>query len=347
MTKGKLLALVIAGAAALGGGWYFGVATQPAEQTAIGQGPLMFPDLAAKLSAVRRIELISKTKKVTIERKGDTWGVTDRDGYPVLDSKLRGLLTALTELRLTEARTTDPASFGRLGLEDPESADKAEGATLLRLLDADGKPIVALIAGHRRTRTQGNLPEDIYVRRAGDNHTWLAQGGLVPDSDPTSWVDRSILDISHGVISKVVSTKGGGTLTFERDGDKLKMTQPADHPKLEDYKVDDIPSGLEALTLQDVMADKNITAEPLGTSVFSTTDGLDIHFTLFHIKDNTWVRIAVAAPERGKAEAERLNAKVSGWLFELPSWKDRILVPSLDDLLPPPPPPAPAAKPKP
>ena len=347
MTKGRLMALVLAGAVALAGGWYFGVATEPSEQTTIRAGTLMFPDLAGKLASARRVELIAKDKKVTLTRAGDVWGIVERDGYPAMETKLRGLLTALTELRLNEARTNDPATLARLGLQDPLSSDAAEGATLLRVLDGDGKPIAALIAGHRRTRTQGNLPEEIYVRRVADNQAWLAQGGLVPDTDPTSWIDRSILDIAHGVISKVVSTKGGGTLTFERDGDKLKLTRPADHPKLEEYKIDDIPNGLEALTLQDVKADKDVAAEPLGHSVFSTTDGLEIGFTLFHIKDNSWFRMSVAAPDRGKAEAERLNRKLSGWLFELPTWKDRILVPSLDDLLPPPPPPTPDAKPKP
>ncbi len=52
-------------------------------------------------------------------KHGDTWGLEDRGGYRVQPSKLRGMLTALTELRLVEPRTADPSQFSRLGLEDP------------------------------------------------------------------------------------------------------------------------------------------------------------------------------------------------------------------------------------
>ena len=89
------------------------------------------------------------------------------------------MLTALTELRLVEPRTKDPAEFSRLGLEDPNG--KTAKSDLLRVLDASGKPIVSLIVGHRRVRTQGNVPEQIFVRRPDDNQTWLAEGSLEVD----------------------------------------------------------------------------------------------------------------------------------------------------------------------
>ena len=89
------------------------------------------------------------------------------------ETKLRGLLTGLTELRLAEPRTSDPAEYARLGLEDPTKDTKGT-ANLLRVLDGDGKPIVALIVGHRRTRTQGDVPEEVYVRRPDEAQCWLA-----------------------------------------------------------------------------------------------------------------------------------------------------------------------------
>ena len=51
MSQTRLLALVLAAVLAVAGGWYFGTATQPVEQTSIDNGKLMFPDLAAKLLA--------------------------------------------------------------------------------------------------------------------------------------------------------------------------------------------------------------------------------------------------------------------------------------------------------
>src|ERR1700736_287373 len=211
MRQTTLLALVAAAIVAVAGGWYFGTATQPARQAAMDSGRLMFPDLTAKLKDARRIEITSKGKTTVIELKNGVWGVADRGGYRVQETKLRGLLTTLTELRVVEPRTSDPTQFSRLGVEDP-TADKEGTANLLRVLDGDGKPIVAVIVGHRRMRTQGNVPEQVFVRLPGDNQTLLADGGLQADADPQVWLDRDIINMSHTLITKVTATKNGATI---------------------------------------------------------------------------------------------------------------------------------------
>ena len=122
MKQQTLAALVVAGVVAVAGGWYFGTATTPTEQRAVAGGALMFPDLAPKLQNARTIEVIHQGKPTVIALRdtpaGKVWGIADKGGYRVQDSRLRGMLTALTELRLVEARTSDPAQFGRLGVED-------------------------------------------------------------------------------------------------------------------------------------------------------------------------------------------------------------------------------------
>jgi len=222
MNQTRLLALVVAAVIAIAGGWYFGTSTEPAQRAAMDTGRLMFPDLTAKLKDARRIEITSKGKVTVIELKNGVWGVADRGGYRVQESKLRGLLTTLTELRVVEPRTEDPAQFGRLGVEDP-TTEKEGTANLLRVLNDKGEPIVALIVGHRRMRTQGNVPEQVFVRLPGNNQTWLADGGLQADADPQVWLDRDIINIAHGLITKVVATKNGETIELTRDGDKLKV----------------------------------------------------------------------------------------------------------------------------
>jgi hypothetical protein len=348
MNQTRLLALVLAAILAVAGGWYFGTSTEPAERASIDNGKLMFPDLTAKLKDARRLEITSKGKTTVIELKNGVWGIADRGGYPVQDSKLHSMFATLTELRLVEPRTTDPAEFSRLGVEDPTGDPKGEKdgtANLLRVLDGDGKPIVSVIVGHRRTRTQGNVPEQTYVRLPGDNQTWLADGGLQADADPQVWLDRDIMNISHTLITKVVATKDGQTVELTRDGDKLKVTQPAEYPKLEDYKLDDVGRALENLTFQDVKTDKEPIGDKVGEAVFSTSDGLDIDVAIYHLDKDSWTRFTVTAPERGKPEAERLNAKLSNWAFETGAWKDKSLVPSIDDLKAPPPAPPPGQPP--
>jgi hypothetical protein len=324
-----LAALVVAGAAAIAGGWYYGVATTPREQTAISGGGLMFPGLAAKLHDAAKLEITHQGRQTVIEKRADGgWGVASLHDYPIQDVKLRGVLTGLTELRLLEPRTGNPAEFGRLGVDDPNGA--AASGDLVRLVDAGGQPIVAVIVGHRRVRSQGHVPDEVYVRRPDETQSWLAEGTLQADADAQAWLDRDILNIGQDKIASVVV--GDDALVFGRVDGKFTLTRPAEHPKLEEYKVDNVARGLETLTLQSVKADADAAGEPIGRAVFTTLDGLVVKVTLLHADKDVWARFAVSGPEKVKAEADRLSARLAGWSYQVPSWKEKSLVPAIDDL---------------
>jgi hypothetical protein len=255
-------------------------------------------------------------------------------------AKLRGLLTALTELRLIERRTADPGDFGKLGLEDPTGKDA--NSTLVRVLDGAGHPIAVLIAGHSRTHAEGNVPQDVYVRRPDQSQTWLAQGTLDVDTDPLAWLDRAIMDIKPARIASVSVTDGDSRLVLARAGDVLRMQDPADHPALDVDHVADVQRALDLLTLEDVRPDKDAPkGDALGTSVFTTQDGLTITATPVKAGSDLWVRFVAGGTN---PEAAALNARLGGWTYEIGSWKQKSLVPTLDDLkAAPPKAPAPAA----
>ena len=343
MNRRTLLILVALAVIALGGGWYFGARTVPSERISVDAGKLMFPDLAPKLQKSAKIEVVFQGKTTTIALKDGEWGIAERGGYPVQDTKLHAMMAALTELRLVEPRTSDPAEFSRLGVEDPSKLDA--NSTLLRVLDADGKPIVEVIAGHRRTRTQGNLDEQVYVRRPGENQSWLAEGALQVDHDPGQWLERDVVNIAHTRIASVTVTRGDNKLVFTRDADKLVLTDPKEHPKLEDYKVEDIARAFETLTFQDVRAASDPVGATVGTAVFTTADGLTLTATVFKADKDVWVSLAATGTDKAEAEAATLSKKFNGWLFQLGAWKEAALVPQMDDLKAPPPAMPPAAPP--
>lgn len=327
-TVGLLVALAVI---AIAGGWYFGTATTPDEQTTVVRGALMFPGLTPKLPQVARIEITHQGKQTVIEKRTDGgWGVASMHDYPVQEAKLRGMLTALTELRLAEPRTSDPSQFSRLGVDDPNGTTSS--ADLVRLVDAAGKPIVALIAGHRRVRSQANVPDEVYVRRPGENQSWLAEGDLQVDADASLWLDRTVMNIGHERIASVAV--GDQALVFGRQkGGKLELRQPADHPKLEDYKVDDVARALELLTFQEVKANADAPGTETGHAVFTTDDGLAVTVTVFHADKDVWARFAASATaDKEKAEAAALNGRLAGWTYQIGSWKEKSLVPTMDDL---------------
>lgn len=333
MTGRRLVILLAVAVIVLAGGWFFGTATRPSEQASIAAGSLMFPDLTPRLAAASKLEITHQGKQTVIEKRPDGgWGVASMHDYPVQETKLRGMLTALTELRLVEPRTTDPSEFNRLGLDDPSKPTSSADA--LRITDPNGTAIVDLIVGHRRVRSQGHVPDQVYVRRPGDNQSWLAEGSLQVDADPAAWLDRNVLNIGHDRIASV--SVNDGALTFGKADGKFTLLQPADQPKLEEYKVDDVGRALENLTFTEVKAEAPAT--PAGHAVFTTADGLAVTVTLFHAgpdgesKDagskDVWAKFAAS----GTPEADKLNARLAGWSYQIGAWKEKSLVPTMDDL---------------
>jgi hypothetical protein len=326
MKPRNLAILVVVAIVVLAGGWYAGPGSEPDAAQTIGGGQLAFPDLAAKLGQATTITLEQKGKTTVIEKHGETWGIADRGGYPVQAGKLRGVLTGLTELRLVDKRTADPAELEKLGVGDPAKPDST--ALLMRVLDAAGKPIAELILGHRRVLTGGDVPQEIYVRRPGENQSWLAEGTLEVDADASLWLDRDIANIPAAQIASADVTSGDQHLTFARQGDKFVLTAPTDHPPLDDYKVDDVSRAFEYLTFNDVKPGPGLPGTKVGTSTFTTADGEKIDVTVNRDGSNAWVSLSASGGKGGAA----LEARVKGWAYQLGGWKQAALAPSLDDL---------------
>src|SRR4051794_13092574 len=322
-------ALVAVAVVVVAGGWYFGTATTPPEQTHLAGGSPMFPGLADRLATATKLEITHQGRQTVIEKRPDgQWGVASMHGCPVQETKLRSVLTALTELRLTEPRTSNPSDYSRLAVDDPNGA-KSE-ADLVRVVDAKGQTLATVIVGHRRMRGRANLPDEVYVRRPDEAQSWLAEGSVRADADANQWLNRDLMDIKEDRIASVVV--GDKALVFGRVDGKFTLTEPADHPKLEDYKVDNVGRGLETLTMQAVKPDADVTGEAAGHSVFTTKDGLLVTVTLLHADKDVWARFALSGSDKAKAEADRLAARLNGWTYEIGSWKEKSLVPAMDDL---------------
>ena len=330
MKQSTSIALAVVGVIALGAAWQFGVRSNAPAQMEAAAGSLVFPGLASKLGQVARLEISTKGQTLALTPKDGKWGLTDRAGFPVQSDKLRELLTGLTELRFTEPRTSDPAQYARLGVEDPGTTTGT--ASLLKLLDSAGKPIAELIVGHRRVRTQGNVPETIFIRRPGETQSWLAEGRLPVDADPQLWFERDIANIPAAKITQVLSTRGDTTLEFVRDGDKIVLKSPVDHPKLDDYRVEEVARALDSLTLTDVQPATKQAGEKIGNAIIDLTDGMQVTADVYRNDKDIWVQFAATGKGDGAKPAADFAAKTKGWTYQVGAWKEKAFVPTLDDL---------------
>jgi hypothetical protein len=193
------------------------------------------------------------------------------------------------------------------------------------VLDGKGGVIAALIIGHSRSAQRGTA-DTLYVRRPDEAQAWLADGRLSVTADTQDWLDRDIVNIDAARIAGVTATRGETTLKFARQDNKFTLTEPADHPKLEDFKVEDVSRGLANVMLQDVKRGP-LPGNPLGRAVYTTTDGMTVTVDLNKSGPELWAAFAAT----GK-DAAALDAKVKGWAYEIGTWKEQALVPTLDDL---------------
>lgn len=329
MNRRTLLLLGAAAGASVGAALL--LAPRGIDQPDIAPGSLAFPGLADRLQAAERVEIRKADGGLVLTRQGETWGLPEKGGYPVRAEKLRELLVGLTELRLAEARTADPGQHARLGVDDPGRKDST--ALLLRVLDGKGTPLAELILGRRRVRTQGNVPESIYVRRPGESQAWLAEGRLAVDADPQLWLDRDIANLAGDRIRRVeVRREGEPALVLARpDGEpRLHVELPADAPPADEVALDEIARAFEYLTFLEVRPAAAIPGTPIGESRFTLADGLAIHVAPRLEEGNVWIQLRA----EGGEEAQRLNGRWGPWAYQVGVWKLKAFAPLAGDLKP-------------
>ena len=325
MKTRTVLVLGTLGAVVLGLGLSLGLQGTGVTRQQMEIGRLAVPGLADRLQTADRVEIVRGDKTLAIQKSGDRWVLPERGGYKVQTEKLRAMLTGMTELRLLDPRTNDPGQYPRLGVDDPKSSRGT--AILVRVMDGGGNPITEMILGHRRVRTQGNVPEQIYVRFPGQTQAWLAEGRLAVDSDVQLWLDRDVADIPAAKFTDVVVERGTERLEFTREAGQPTLITPVEHPELDRYRVEDVFRAFESLTFTDVQPETKLPGATFGSSRFTTADGLRITVQGNRAGDQLWVRLSASGP--GAAPFE---ARWAGWAFQLGQWKEKSLLPRLEDL---------------
>jgi hypothetical protein len=322
------------------------------EAVVIGQP--VFPGIAQRLAEARSIEIRRHDGALTLALTDGVWGLAERGGFPVRPDRVRELFAGLAELRLIEERTGNPELFSRLGLEDVTVAGGT--SQLLTVKDGQGRVLAEAVLGRRRVRTAGNLPEAIYIRRPGENRTYLAEGQLRADNDPMLWIEREILDIRRQRIASATTQRAGAApvraVRRSADLEAAELEGMAEGFSADQAKVDDLPRALEWLTLNDVRPAASLAGtEALGEARFTTFDGLTVTFRLVGAEEKRWALISAswadpgARPENppaeiktaedAKAEAEALTRRLSPWAFQLVDWKTDILLYRPEDVAAP------------
>ena len=173
-------------------------------------------------------------------------------------------------------------------------------------------------------------------------------------SDPKGWLERTLLDMPVTRIREVQEHPAqGAAFTASREKKEQNDFTVSPLPKGRELTsaaaAEPITTALASMSLDDVRkADPKADAAAT-RALYKTFDGLELQVS--GRKDGTHSLIAMNARSTAKetaAEADQLNARLSGWEFEVPEYKYNAMFSPLEDLLrKPPQPEKKAAAPKP
>jgi hypothetical protein len=300
---------------------------------------LLFPDLFSQLSDVDTIKVRSNQDEFTLHRQGEDWFLKERWNYPADFNLAKRTLIDLSEAKILERKTDKPEQLAELGLEGMDQGGDSVHLTLL-----NGEHTVAgLILGRERELGQTGGARQFYVRRAGENRSWLAEGYLNINPRMLNWIKPEVINIARERIAQVnIIQPNGDTATLINLGQKDRFGTPQSREKTI-FKYEqlgyDIAGTLFQLRMEDVQPASDFsrgTAEVVSAE-FITFDGLKVtaetsfdmesglYYSTFKAKyspeliseapkDIVALNVLKSAQEV-KQEAADINSHLANWVY--------------------------------
>lgn len=309
--------------------------------TAEFQPQAAFPALKDRLGEVARVAIEWNEGKIEAARTEDgRWVIPAKGNYPARFENVKTVIAGLSTLELIEAKTANPQWHERLELTAPK--DKGKGIAIT-LFDASGAEMAALIAGKIQEVPTPGVPGTLYVRRAGEDQTYLARGFLTVRADENDWLDKNLLDIARERIKRVaVEIRGQAAYALYREAEteaNFKMENvPAGKELASETAANGVGSGLSGLTFDDALPLSGVKFAKPSKITYTTFDGLTIVVTLMEKDEKFYATLAAradGASADAAQEAEAINAMAANWVYVLPRYKGAILMSPRDSLLKP------------
>jgi hypothetical protein len=310
---------------------------------------VLLPNVLSQLSGVNRLEMMYKKDKVVLIKSGKTWGVESRYGYKTDEELLHDNFKTLSELKILEPKTSNPAFYGNLMLEAPSEKETSGTRFVLQQVEKDKNPVtvVDLIIGKK---TYDSSKASSYVRKTDGKQAFLVEGDLRLPEKAEDWLSKECLDIASKRIERVeyMPKEGASYVLSKADESKVDytLTPLPEGRKLKNAQIINAASDtLHALNLQDVAKPQDVAFHEKPDSLFKTYDGLLIK-AFVGLKDkDQFVRFEFGVDEEilakkskeqsaeGKKESSKFNVEairleakklqenVAPWAYKFPQYR--------------------------
>lgn len=295
------------------------------------------PTLAERGDGAGRIEIISAGQTLRLEKRDGGWVLPEHGAFPAEEDRVRRLVTTLSEMRKVEAKTGDPALYGRLGVQWPDtgtgevsaSGASAIGPTLVRVLDGSGAPIAEIVLG--ASSFEGGQARQ-FARVLNEGQSWLVSARAEIPATATRWMNALFIEIPRERVRRATITHPDGMVVAVSREDSAS-----------DFAVEDIPPGLEPISeglanrvgfalafvnFTEVRGDPGEEAPGAVEAVYETFAGLRVILRVVPDEGGGWVT-ATAEGEGAWPHMERF----AGRSFRLPGATIESLTRRIEHLL--------------
>jgi hypothetical protein len=254
-----------------------------------------------------------------------------------------------------------------LYVEDVEASDRSTTNSIHVTVKAGEETLADLLVGRTRPVDIGG---GVFVRKSGENQSWLASGSYQPNRKALQWLDRNIINVDSRRVHRVTMQHA--------DGDGFEVRRPDIASENMEY-ASFVPPGLEPkpthemnnmaqivdfLVMEDVRPAEELDwTAPDSIIWFETYDGLKIAVTAKKEGKHTWFRVAaeegevrevladfvaefkgqdsmqgriadqMKTAEEAAAEIASLNQRLAPWAFRFTEYKTGKAVERSADML--------------
>ena len=347
MNPRSLLALGSSAFLVVAAAVYVSKRTSPERSTPPDQPVLT--SLADSLDSVSEVRISrGDGTATTLQRRDNGWLVVQRN-YPADHGKLRSLLINLSGLRTIETKTSDPARYATLGLEDATGAQSHS----VRIEIVAGARTWSLLLGKEAE------PSGSYVRLSGAAAALSVRPRLEADPQPSHWIAPELLDVAADRVQHVAvhpagapsywlarAARGAPDLTLHGVPPGRKPASPA--------MVDGIAGVLARLNATDVKERATAPPDHPSQASFRTFEGLQLDLDGYRDGGAAWIRIhASEDPETARrfgvseaktpvapspdaaAQAAAINARAQAFDFQIPDYQFNQIFRPVTELLAP------------
>lgn len=257
----------------------------------------IFAGIAQNLDGINHVTLQQGDKKLELKKNDNgSWALSNKNNYPANNAMVQKLLITMSDAKMIEAKTNNPALYTDVDIDEPSVKNKA----MLVQLNADKKEWSYIFG------KMIYLPRtyQYFVRPTNDTQSWAVTIATPIALDTPLWIDRTFLSIREDDIQSVIFYPTTHAVEVERVADGQHFQWVRGKISAPNVSADSIASSAAMLLsgnfLQDVGLDKTI--EKL-TPLFmvTTKDGLVI--TAANAGDIKKWRLSVVAKDNAAPAA--------------------------------------------